>query len=736
MDLRELRAELSVFYGRRLPVLHGESMERCREALDAAVPKSAPAVRQKRAQYGVIADALTPVLFRHTELFGEVCANDAREGPDTMGNWTYRNNRAAYREYGAEVLEEKDACTGIPLYSFCGEFGDEYYHFAFENGKILHEGFRGIREAVLERLEDDGLTAEEREWLEAAGAGCEAVRRTAERFAEEASRLAGAAGDAEERAHYERIAAAASRVPWERPRTFREALETVFFLQQVIPALEGGGLYSLGRLDELLYGFFRDDLEEGRITEEEAFRLICEFLLLFDLRIPHDMPDQADSLVNAVYTLGGTDRNGDPVFNRLTELFLRASREQEIIYPKIKCRFGVNSPKPYLDMVNAALRAGQSTMLYENDDTLIPALVRAGVAPEDARDYSILGCWEPVIPGCTNEHCSYFFALKILELSVHGGLSGGALPFEILPLDGASSFEDVMEITLRNICAVMESRARVAVTARKHWHLVDPHPLLSSALDDCVAKARDLTDGGARYHHDEIIVAGLPNVADSLLAIRELCFERKKHSLKELLETVRNDWDREDIRREALSCRFFGDESEESAAVMKRLTDGIAACADTLPALWGGRVTVGYMLFMEMYRWAAKLRATPDGRRDGDFFSRGLTPSSLHRIASVTSVFNSLSCIDGSGIAANSVLNVTLPYGDMDLSVWEALLRAVAGSSVGALQINCATREELEDAVAHPERHRSLIVRVCGYSARFVSLPEIVKQDFLLRNFF
>ena len=95
------------------------------------------------------------------------------------------------------------------------------------------------------------------------------------------------------------------------------------------------------------------------------------------------------------------------------------------------------------------------------------------------------------------------------------------------PLDGASSFEDVMEITLRNICAVMESRARVAVTARKHWHLVDPHPLLSSALDDCVAKARDLTDGGARYHHDEIIVAGLPNVADSLLAIRELCFERK-----------------------------------------------------------------------------------------------------------------------------------------------------------------------------------------------------------------
>lgn len=731
-----LRSELSRFYGGRLHALREESMARCRAALDAAIPKSAPAIVQKRMQYGVIAENVTPVLFRHTAFFGEVCANDARERADTMGSWTYLNNRAAYRKFGASVLAEKDACAALPLYTFCGEFGDEKYHFAFENGKILATGFRGVCEAVQARLSEPSLPAGQSDWLEAVEAGCLAVRRMAGRFAEAAARRAADASGDGDRAHWERIAATAARVPWEPPATFYEALETVFFIQQAIPALEGGGLYSLGRLDALLWPFYRADVESGRMTGEEAYRLVCEFLLLFDMRIPHDMPGQDDSLVNSVYTLGGSDRNGAPVFNAVTELFLRATRECDIIYPKIKCRFGADSPREYFDLVNAMLKAGKSTMLYQNDGALASALARAGVAPEDARDHSILGCWEPVVPGCTNEHCSYLSALKILELSVHGGYSGEGLPFRIMPLDGAATFGEVMETTMRNFRAVMESRARVAVEARKSWSLVDPHPLLSATLDDCIAKGRDVTDGGARYNFDEIVVAGLPNVIDSLLAIKELCFDRRRCSLPELLDAVRANWTSEELRNDALRCHFFGDGTEESGAIAKFLTGGIAACADALPALWGGRVTVGYMLFMEMYRWAKTMRATPDGRRDGDFFARGLTPSSLHRVDSITSVIRSFDSIDASRVAANSVLNVTMPYGDIDLPIWEAMMRTIARSSVGALQINCVDREELLDAVAHPERHQSLVVRVCGYSARFTSLPDIVKDDFLSRNFF
>ena len=731
-----LKQELREFYGGRLHAFHERSMKQCEEALSNGIPQGLSAVEQKMMQYEILSRTLTPVLFRNTRLFGEVCANDAQETAETMGNRTLKHNMPAYRRYAASVLEEKNAAASYPLYTFCGEFGDETYHFAFDNGVILKQGFHGVYDRATRRLEEPGLSVETRNWLEAVRSAVLAVKTVADRFAGLAAEYAKQAESEAGKEHFLSIAKTAAKVPWEKPGTFVEALTVIQFIQSVIPALEGGGLYSVGRLDLLLIDFYRNDLETGIITEEDAERYVGEFFLLHDLRIPHDRAEQGDSLVNAVYTLGGVDREGRHVFNELTRMFLKVDRELDIIYPKIKCRYDADSPGEYLDLINAGLRGGKSTLLYQNDKAMIPALVRAGIDIADARDYSVLGCWEPVIPGCTNEHCSYFLTLKIFELSLYGGTQDPHLPFTILPLDGAGSFEEVLSITLRNIHTVMESRCRVAVSARRYWHLVDPRPLTSSVLDDCLAKGRDLTDGGTRYSRDEIICAGLPNVIDSLLAIKELCFDRKKYTLGELLDAVRNDWENEDIRREALQCHFFGDESDESSGLMRLVTDDFASFAETLPALWGGRVTVGYMLFMEMYRMAENIRATPDGRHSGDFFSRGLTPSNLHPSGPFTSVINCFEKLDATGMAANSVVNVTAPLSDVPLSVWETMIRCSANSALQALQINCASREELLDAIEHPERHQSLIVRVCGYSARFVSLPAIVQQDFLQRNFY
>ena len=598
-----LKEELKTFYASELHTLHEQSMKRCTEALEKSIPSELSAVEQKGRQYEILSRILTPVLFRHTRLFGEVCANEARETASTMGNWTLNRHRQTYREYGAAFLEEKNTAASYPLYTFCGEFGDETYHFAFENGVILREGFRGVYEKAARRLQAPDLSEETKQWLEAVLLSALAVKTVAERFSTLAEELARKAGTAEEREHYKSIAQTAAKVPWEKPDTFFEALETVQFIQSVVPALEGGGLYSGGRLDLLLIDFCRHDVASGRMTAEEAEQYISEFLLLHDLRIPHGQADQGDSLVNAVYTLGGVDRDGHHVFNELTRLFLKADWEQEIIYPKIKCRYDDASPAEYLNLINKELQAGKSTLLYQNDNAMIPALMKNGVSLTDAREYSVLGCWEPVVPGCTNEHCSYFLALKVFELSVYGGENTPF--FSILPLDGAKTFDDVLSITLQNIHTVMESRCRVAVGARKYWHLVDPHPLLSSVLDDCIAKGRDVTDGGAKYAFDEIICAGLPNVIDSLLAIKELCFDRKKYSLNEFLEAVRGNWEDDGIRQDALHCHFFGDESEESCGLMRLVTDDFAAFAETLPALWGGKVTIGYMLFMEMY-WMAK----------------------------------------------------------------------------------------------------------------------------------
>jgi len=730
-----LRTELIDYYKNRLPVLYESCIAACQKALDEKMPAGLTAMEEKGAQCGIIAETLTPILFENTAFFYETATNQAHEMPCTPGMWTYRKNLPRYREFGKKWLQEKNDCASYPIYTYCGEFGDELYHFAYDNQTVLEKGYAGIvRE--LDAFLDQTLTEEQRRFYQACRDCAMAMKRVAERFSALAGEKSAKETDPIKKANYRKVADTAAKIPWEKPDTLYEALETVLFIQQVVPALESAILNTVGRLDILLQPFYEADLKAGRITEEEAYRLISEFLILFDCRIDHDLPEQGDSMVGAVYTLGGCDEEGKPVFNDMTRLFLQANSEENIIYPKIKCRYNASSPEDYLELINRDVLKGKSTVLYVNDDSLIPAFIRAGIDRKDARDYSLLGCWEPVIPGCSNEHCAYMSLIRILELSVYGGFEKEGYQIQIKSIEKAESFEEVLEITLANIRSAMSARCRIANETRGYWKEIDPHPLYSLAREDCLRKGKDLTDGGTRYYLDEIVLSGLSNLINSLLVIKELCFEKKKYTLKALLETVRHNWDQGIMRAEALKCHYYGDESEISGSLVRHVTDAVSAYAESLETLWPGKVTVGYMLFMELYRWAPKLRATPDGRHDGDLFERGLTPSSLHPIKAATSVLNTLKAIDPTGIAADSVLNLTLPFGNLPPEVLEQFLRAAAGTAAQSIQINCVSREELEDAIVNPEAHRNIVVRVCGYSAPFVTLPDYVQKDFLQRNFY
>ena len=131
------------------------------------------------------------------------------------------------------------------------------------------------------------------------------------------------------------------------------------------------------------------------------------------------MEGYADHELENTYTLGGCDDDGAPIYNALTEMFIRATREHKVIFPKIKCRFSKNSPKEYLDAINKSIISGTTTVLLQNDDATIPALLRAGRPISEARDYIISGCWGIVTNQEKYDHGSYLNLLKPLEYSVH-----------------------------------------------------------------------------------------------------------------------------------------------------------------------------------------------------------------------------------------------------------------------------------------------------------------------------
>jgi formate C-acetyltransferase len=216
-----------------------------------------------------------------------------------------------------------------------------------------------------------------------------------------------------------------------------------------------------------------------------------------------------------------------------------------------------------------------------------------------------------------------------------------------------------------------------------------------------------------------------------------MCFDSKKYTLDQLLTAVRNNWEGyEDMRVEAQHCSGWGDGSKESCELANRFNNDLYEMTQNLPGTYGGKVQLGHLTYTEIRWWGEKTLATPDGRRNGEYFAQGLTPSRLKKISSVSSVINSLAQLDASVMAGNNVVNIILPADKITLDICEAYLRTFADSALMSLQLNCVTKKQLLDAQIHPEKYPDLIVRVTGFSAKFTSLSPEWQQEVLTRNFY
>lgn len=741
--MKKLKNELRKFYSRELHEIFTEYKNNCNEELKKQIPSEITPAAQKGLQYEIIANLCKPKIFENCRFYYELGAFEWWSegiGGSAPGEWTYLKRKDMFRDFDPDLFKRREEAPKVQLYSLCGQYGDERQHFAFYSQEILKSGLSGVYERICSQYMN-AEKDEEKELFLSMKKGLLALKKISEKFAFSAKERLKSVKNQDECKRLKLICETATRVPWEAPNNFYEALNTVMFLQMAVAALEGVALETMGRLDKLLYPFYQKDLQNG-VAEEEIYNMICEFITVFDSRIDYDEEWSEKQVFDPAYTytLGGCDENGEPLCNELTLMFLKANYELKAVYPKIKCRINSRSPKEYLEAINRDIIRGRSTVLIQNDETIIPAFTKIGVSLSDARDYAILGCWEPVLPESNNQHCNYIFLTKILEYSVweNGFILGSAC---ITPIENSNSFEEVYNTTIENIRSVFFERGRVISKGRQFWPKVIAYPLLSLSIESCIKNKRDLSNGGTKYKIDNLALSGIPNVVNSLIVIKELCFEKKLYSLKELLNAVRHNWEGfEEMRTQALKCHFWGDESEEACSLMARFCNDLYEITQEVPSPQGGKSALGSMLYMEMPRYSEKLRATPDGRKNYDYFCRGLEPTKLHPIKNFTTIFNSFKKIDTTEFAANSVINMTLSFGDMQFAekaaICEAFLRTAAQMNIQALQLNVATKEQLLDAQKNPQRHEQLVVRVCGFSAKFNSLSKKTQDEFITRNFY
>ncbi len=750
MNYTKMRKELKSFYWEGDDVRAKALADKIFKILDEKKTPDMSPVALKILQYGVIAEEFEPVIFKNCPYYFETsiltsccdgCGWAVKKGHHfrQANSWANMQNEHLYKEHNPELHKKFAAQREELLYLVCGNYWDGQQHFNFNNRPILSGGLKSIyekAEAELKNAEND----KQREFLRGIMSGMLAIKRMAERFSEKAEEMLESETEPEYIENLKNIAETAKRVPWEAPRTLYEALNTLALMRKALGSLEGVGPNTFGRIDLDLYPFYKSDIEKGIITKDEAYDLIAKFIVMFDMHYDHDMlmAGYADHELENTYTLGGCDKDGNVVYNELTKMFLTANREEKVIFPKIKVRFSKNSPKEYLDDINLSVIKGTSTILYSNDDAVIPSLLRAGRPIGEAREYLISGCWGIACYQEKFDHGAYFNLLKPFEFALHklyDKIEKVGIPFKVF--EETDSFEDIYGKILYNTEAMLRSRNDIIRKGIGIRNSTVSHPIFSSTLENCIENRANFTDGGTKYYDDFLLMFGLPNIVDSLMAIKTLCFDKKLYTLSEMLTAVRNNWEGyEDMQKAAIKCHGWGDGNDDSCAMAAKFNNDLFEICGKVEGTCGGKVHMGHLTYTEIRWWGEKTLATPDGRRNGEYFAQGLTPSRLKKIPSVTDVITSLRAIDRTTLAANSVVNIILPAGKTDLATCEAFLRSCADSAMESLQLNVVSKEQLLDAQKHPEQYPDLIVRVTGFSARFTALSEGWQAEVLSRNFY
>ena len=750
-DYAALRKELRAFYPDEC---HGKCKHPAFDASDrairadlrayAAAHPDYDALDIRRESYRAMRKHFHPFLFSESPFYFEAGVN----GGWVMGIMPARevNNlcRRFYREKGLVPDEAfaRQRERHRQRYSLCcGPLVDDMHHVpAFHT--VFTKGFKGVREETAAALaacpKGDPLGRKE---LETALEGLDTIHALQLKFAEEAERRLAESGRSErERKWLERIAESARRCPWEPPRTFFEGLNFLWFMREIPSYVDGLASFSLGRPDAWLIGLYRQDLANGTLTEEEARDLVARWLIISDEHLDtHRTIDAgADQEAEMPVTLGGCDTDGKPVWNELTRMFLDAHIGCDCVFPKLHVRFGAQSPEEYLAKIGDMVVKGHCVFAMFNDDVTVGNFVRLGIPLERARDYVCCGCWDGNVDSLTDvDAANYMSPLRVLEAMIHRDPEAerrADVRFD--PIDGARSFEEVKRVFLANFMRFFRSTVSDYTRYGRSAAHVFPHPAYSACLEGCLARRRDTTDGGTRFHPRVMTLAFTANVVDSLCAIDKVCFRDKNATLPEFLDAVRSNWKGprgEELRLRALDAPYWGDNSPESNGLMRWLFESVARDLDGLQNEHGSPFVLAAWIYREFLFWGMNTKATPDGRHDGDRLAQGFAPSEYRCKEGATAVINAIGTIPHELLYASNA-NLTFDKLGMTPTLFAAVFRVFAEKGAHLLQPNCNSVEELLDAQAHPERHQNLMVKVCGFSARFVSLSKRFQDEVIARH--
>lgn len=599
-------------------------------------------------------------------------------------------------------------------------------HFSLGYDTILEKGFNGILNDLTVAL-DKARDEKEKEFLSASARSVKALLRLANRFSKEAYMLAEKADNDAEKEHYIKIAKTAARVPADPPQSFFEAFSSIIFCREAIGSLDGIGVSIYGHLDRMLEKYYLADVKSGKLSFDEVKNLFHIIFTYNDVRfnLKKEFHETSTTIV-----IGGCHLDGSVCYNDITRAVLDALYEGRYINTKVNCRISSAHPKEYIEKFARIQAADIPTIVLQNDDVIIPARVKCGQSLEDSRSYVSGGCHEIV--------------LQNTEVSTRADtwINLPRLFLDVLEKSTAATFDEFYGEVLKRIKEYLLFIMKTKNKYEAMWSKFSPLPLCSSTVTGCIEGARDITDGGAKYSSTALSLLAPANLVDSLTSVRILVYENKELSLKELYGLCVSDFAENSLlRKRIIDCfpKYGVNNSEIDTFAAKLLHDISLLYRDENGNFYknsrGGNYLPAFYPH-EMFRCLGlKTIATPDGRSAYTSLSRGCSPSEFIKLDSPVGILNSLSKIDFTDYADSFCTEITLQRMDeaKGTEIISALIGVFLQNGGCTLQMNLFDRDMLIEAQKHPEEHRDLCVRVCGYSAVFVTLWEELQNEIISR---
>jgi len=627
--------------------------------------------------------------------------------------------------------------------------GPGFYNIVEDFGKVLNHGLNPIISEAEEELKKlrflDPGSIDKGYFLNAVIISLKAIIRFAERFSLLAAQMSWREKDPVRKRELEEISAICARVPANSARNFREALQSFWFTYLMINPSPTAGM---GRMDQYLYPFYKRDVADGKITDEEVLELL-QCLRIKDMEL-NRISGKANRQKNAGLakwhncTIGGQTRDGKDASNNLSYLILEAARRCPTPHHTITLRVFEKTPESLIVKGVELVKSGIGMPAFVGDNSYIAFLRSHGVPLEDARDYTLAGCLDVAITGKSHMNAvGMFIVPMVFEIMMNNGIdpkTGRQLGPVTGEPENFNSFDELFTAFKTQFAYFLGLNAEYNnIWIQAHRDLF-PDPVRTALLDDPIKVGKNLLDRPYTFQNVGILnTVGIINVADSLAAIRKLVYEEKRFTMKELKVALAANWKGlEEMRKACLATPKYGNDDDYVDSIAAEIYRHFAEVTGTLGTVLNGTHKPSAISISSQGPGGAQTGATPEGRYAGTYLADGgMSPVQGMDACGPTAVIKSASKIDQDPFQAtllNMKFHPTALKTEEDMRKLAFLISTYFEQGGKHVQFNVVDRATLITAKREPEKHRGLIVRVAGYSAYFVKLTPPIQDEIISRT--